>query len=123
MCPSSIFICRFCYVATVSEWRRIGLENYHIILDSHSLGPLAGHLADMFYIKVKNITLRGQESTSSSVGATGPVRACNQGLGWRPGSRPTIGVWPGDRGPGQRLGSGLAMGQPQYLLKILDKFT
>ena len=34
--------------------------------DSHSLGPLAGPLADMFNIKVKYVTLRGQESTSLS---------------------------------------------------------
>ena len=33
--------------------------------DSQSLGPLAGPLADILSVKVENVTLKGQVSTSS----------------------------------------------------------
>ena len=39
--------------------------------DSQSLGPLAGPLADILSVKVENVTLKGQESTS-------PGRVCKR---------------------------------------------
>ena len=33
--------------------------------ESRSLGPLAGPLAGILSVKVKNVTLKGQDSTSS----------------------------------------------------------